>query len=139
MSGIENTRRNGGHLANTRPSERLRILNPDRHHFFIGQIASVLEQLQPDHQANGVARAANAGFVQAAKALLARFPIDLLGQLNQRMAQVYEVDQFLAEQVAFCRLSRLAQGHEFARFGAFIAPILAISVPSHHPVNPYQY
>jgi len=35
----------------------------------------VLEQLQPDHQANGVAGAANAGFVQAAKALLARQPL----------------------------------------------------------------
>jgi hypothetical protein len=73
------------------------VLDPDRHHFLVGQIAGVLEQLQPDHQTNGVAGAANAGFVQAAKALVARFPIDLLGQLNQRMAQVDEIDQFLAE------------------------------------------
>lgn len=87
---------------------------------------------------NGVPGAANAGFVQAAEALVARFPIDLLGQLNQRVAQVDEIDQFLAEHVAFCRLSRLAQGHEFARVEALIASILAIFIPTIHRANPHE-
>ena len=39
-----------------------------------------------------------------------------------------EIDLFLAEQVAFCCLSRLAQCHEYARFETLIASILAISV-----------
>ncbi len=48
-----------------------------------------------------MAGAANTCFVQAAKLPLAGSPVDLAGSGTQRVAQVYQVDQLLAEHVYF--------------------------------------
>ena len=78
-----------------------RVLGPGGDDFFVADIANVLEQLQTHHQADGVAGAANACCVQAAKLPLAGSPVDLASQDTQCVALVYQVDQLLAKQVYF--------------------------------------
>lgn len=59
----------------------------------------MFEQLQADHQANGVAGSAFACCIQAVKASLTGLPVDIGRQLGQGMFVVDEVDKFLAKQV----------------------------------------
>ena len=70
------------------------VLYPDGHDFLVGQVAGVLQELQANHQANGMAWPANARGIQTSKARLAGLPVDLLGQLRQGVAQVDQIDQF---------------------------------------------
>ena len=65
----------------------------------LDRIASVLEQLQAPHQTNRMAWPTHARSVQSIKAPLAGLAVDLLGQLGQGLAQVDQIDQFLAEQI----------------------------------------
>ena len=77
------------------------VLNPHRHHFFVGQVAGVLQKLQAHHQTQGVAGTTNAAGVQPAEAGLTGLPVDVLRKLHQRVTQADEIDQLLAEQVCF--------------------------------------
>ena len=104
---------------------------PRRHDFLVRQVAGVLQELQAHHQLQRVVWAADAGGIQPAEAALAGLPVDVLGQLHQRMTQLDEIDQFLTEQVRFRRMSGLAKCREFARLEALISSNLAIFMPTH--------
>ena len=75
------------------------VLSSRGNDLFIGQVAGVLEQLQADHQANGLAGSAYACGIQAVKASLTGLLVNLCCQLNQAMLVVDEVEKFLAKQV----------------------------------------
>jgi len=107
----------------------VRVLHPGGYDFFIGYVAGVLEQLQADHQADGMGRAAKTHGVQATKSALAGLPVDLLAQLYQRVAQVDDVGKLLAKEVRISRVGGLAQCHGIARFEAFMPQIHAICMP----------
>ena len=77
----------------------VRVLSPSGHDLFIADVAQVLEQLQANHKANGMARPANACRIQTAKLALQSFPVDLASQSTQLVTQINQIDQFLAKQV----------------------------------------
>ena len=62
-------------------------------------IQCFLKQLQANHQADGVARPANACCIQAAKLALQCFSVNPASERTQFVAQIYQIDQLLAKQV----------------------------------------
>lgn len=80
------------------------VLYPAGYHLFVRNVAGVFEQLQPNHQPDGVSRTSNTCRIQANKTGLTRLPIDLLAELHQRVTQVNQVAQLLAKEVRISRL-----------------------------------
>jgi len=111
------------------------VLSPSGHNFFIADVTQVLEQLQANHQADGMAGPANACCIQAAELALQSFPINLACQHTQLVAQIDQVDQLLAKQINIGVVKGLAQCHKFASFEVNMTSKLAIFVPPNMPLT----
>jgi hypothetical protein len=105
------------------------VLDPHADQLFIAHVTDLFEQLQADHQSNGMPWAANAAGVESSEFGFAGLPIYPLGKLHEGVTVVDDVDQFQSKQVNFLGVFAVFECHFFATFRAFNASIVAISLP----------
>lgn len=83
------------------PAKRLeiRVLRPDFHDPLVAQIIELLEDHEPDHESDGLCRAAMLA-VARGEHLFESLPWNAFAQLKQRMPGVELVDEVFVKEIA---------------------------------------
>lgn len=95
----------------------------------------MLEVVQADHEADGHAGPSHRVDIQCAKLCEGGGPIDLTGQLDQRMLWIKHVDQCALRLGRIVLEFNLFRGHDFTRFRREAILFLVISNPASSPLT----